>query len=1147
MAAIKSFFSGIKMQLLLIILGAILPFFVLSIYNIQHMTRMEERNAEISAQEQAYIAAREFEILIQNARHLLYLASADADLVADRDYCQKYAEAVPYREPTIKNLIVITADGKFVCSSIPVVMPAGVTEAFWFKKIKFGQTYTIIPIDHFWDSLGYYTTVAAAHQNAAGTTDGIIVTLMDQSWMQSVRNRIQLPENSTISLIDQYGTVLYRDPFQKEYLGGQTGNEFVAAMQKSPRKGSFVGTGLDGLARFYGFARLDPIYGGDYVHVGIPKDKALQSVQTLLVQNILINLIVMALAVSFASSFANQRIIRIVDRLVETSKKLASGDLTAQSGIESKEGELGFLAHTFDSTINSLRTKDEERQAALEEVSRERQYFKMLVESSPDAIAILDSREKVQVINPAFTEMFGYTLEEIFNKNLDDMINTPETLAQAKSLTRQVKEGETIRIISKRRSKTGKIIDVDISGVPIMVNGKQVGDFGIYHNITDLIEAKQNAEASAKAKADFLANMSHEIRTPLNAVIGMTNLLMDTRLDATQVDFVETIRTSGEDLLTIINDILDFSKIEAGKLDIESTPFDLGDCIESALQLLSPRASEKGLEMLYLIDQNVPSTIISDPTRLRQIIVNLLGNALKFTERGEIFLHVDAKPLTDDDFEIHVSVADTGIGISEEARGRIFQSFSQADTSTTRKFGGTGLGLSISKRLAENMGGTMWYESELGKGSTFHFTIKARLAENLHKQIVSDGLAISQGKTILVVDDNDRNRLILEKQLQSWQMNCIPASSGFQALEILRRINTVDAAIIDMQMPEMDGLMLARSIREIAAFKKLPLVLLSSLGRQENVKEDRSLFSAQLSKPVRPSFLYETLLSLFANRPIVVRDNPQFTSDIDQQMGLKHPLRILLADDNVVNQKVAIRMLERIGYRADLAGNGLEVLQAVERQTYDLILMDVQMPEMDGLETSRQLHKRIPKERLPRIIAMTAHALQGDRERFLAEGMDDYLSKPVQLNELVKALQGTIPLQVDAKGHKMEGQAAIEHITWTTLDSYYRVMGDDTDAFLIELIQTFLPNAQKLINDMKQALESKDLNTFHRSAHTLKSSSASLGAVLLSEHARVLEADTTENFPNDSVDRIKIIQAELDYVIPEYQKFLDEKKNNAKN
>lgn len=680
-----------------------------------------------------------------------------------------------------------------------------------------------------------------------------------------------------------------------------------------------------------------------------------------------------------------------------------------------------------------------------------------------------------------------------------------------------------------------------------MVNGKQVGDFGIYHNITDLIEAKQNAEASAKAKADFLANMSHEIRTPLNAVIGMTNLLMDTRLDATQVDFVETIRTSGEDLLTIINDILDFSKIEAGKLDIESTPFDLGDCIESALQLLAPRASEKGLEMLYLIDQNVPATVVSDPTRLRQIIVNLLGNALKFTERGEIFLSVDAKPLTDDDYEIHVSVADTGIGISEEARGRIFQSFSQADTSTTRKFGGTGLGLSISKRLAENMGGTMWYESEIGKGSIFHFTIKARLAENIHKQVISDGLSISQGKTVLVVDDNDRNRLILEKQLQSWQMNCIPASSGFQALEILRRINTIDAAIIDMQMPEMDGLMLAKSIREIAAFKKLPLVLLSSLGRQESKKEDRSLFSAQLSKPVRPSFLFETLLSLFANRPIVVRENQQLSSDIDQQMGVKHPLRILLADDNVVNQKVAIRMLERIGYRADLAGNGLEVLQAVERQTYDLILMDVQMPEMDGLEASRQIHKRIPKERLPRIIAMTAHALQGDRERFLAEGMDDYLSKPVQLNELVRALQGSKPLPVDAKGQKMDEQTANKHINWDTLDSYYRVMGDDTDAFLIELIQTYLPNAQKLIDDMKQSLESRDLNTFHRSAHTLKSSSASLGATLLSDLARVLEADTVENFPDDSADRVRTIQSELEMIIPEYQRFLNEKMGNGRN
>ncbi len=414
------------------------------------------------------------------------------------------------------------------------------------------------------------------------------------------------------------------------------------------------------------------------------------------------------------------------------------------------------------------------------------------------------------------------------------------------------------------------------------------------------------------------------------------------------------------------------------------------------------------------------------------------------------------------------------------------------------------------------------------------------VTEALRKQVVTDSLTMSKGKTILVVDDNDRNRQILEHQLQSWQMNCIAAASGFQALEILKRITTIDAAIVDMQMPEMDGLMLSRSIREIPACKKMPLILLSSLGRMEHTG-DSKVFAAQLSKPVRPSILLETLLSLFTNRPVVVRENLHVDGEIDPQMGVKHPLRILLADDNVVNQKVATRMLERLGYRADLAANGLEVLQAVERQTYDLVFMDVQMPEMDGIEASRQIHKRIPAERLPRIIAMTAHALQGDRERFLSEGMDDYLSKPVQFKDMIRALQGSMPLIAENQKMKAVPGENMKGVDWNVLDAYHQVMGDDTDAFLVELVQTFLPNAQKLVDDLKVSLNKKDLTSFHRGAHTLKSSSASLGAMALSEMAKKLEADTAEDFPADSDNRVKDMQSELDRVTPEYQAFLKQK------
>ncbi|HEX7555447.1 MAG TPA: histidine kinase dimerization/phospho-acceptor domain-containing protein, partial [Leptolinea sp.] len=666
----KKIFSSIRMQFVLLIMAAILPFFLLSIYNIRHMTQLETRNTELNAQEQAYIAAREFEVVIQNSRHLLYSVSNDDQIVSNRDYCQKFAEAVPYREPSITNLIVFSKDAKFICSSMPLSLPTDLANSSWFQKLRNGQSQAIIPIDKTWQKAGLFTTVAIPHYDKSAETDGVIVGLIDQAWISTVRNRINLPANSSISIISQTGDIIYRDPYKAQYIGASAGSEFIAAMATMDRKGSFSGEGIDGVDRLYGFARLDPLYGGDFVHVGIPQTNALASVQNLLIQNLVINFLVMALAITFASSFANSRILRIVNQLVETSKKLAAGDLTAQTWITEKEGELGFLAQTFDSTIQALRIKDEERESAMEEVLRERQYFETLVRSSPDAIAIWDNDEDVQVINPAFTELFGFTLDDVKGKKLDQLINTSETLAQGVDLTHQVRAGGTIRVISKRQRKDGSLVDVEISGVPITVNGKQIGDFGIYHDITALIEAKQIAEASARAKADFLANMSHEIRTPLNAVIGMTNLLMDTRLDPTQFDFVDTIRTSGEDLLTIINDILDFSKIEAGKLDMESMPFDVTDCVESALQLLAPRATEKGLEMLYLIDQGTPASLMGDATRLRQILVNLLGNAIKFTERGEVFLAVDAHLLEDASYEVHFSVADTGIGISEEARNR---------------------------------------------------------------------------------------------------------------------------------------------------------------------------------------------------------------------------------------------------------------------------------------------------------------------------------------------------------------------------------------------------------------------------------------------------------------------------------------------
>jgi PAS domain S-box-containing protein len=754
--------------------------------------------------------------------------------------------------------------------------------------------------------------------------------------------------------------------------------------------------------------------------------------------------------------------------------------------------------------------------------------YASLVEHLPVQVLRKNIEGRFLFANRSFCELLGKSVEQIAGKTDFDFF--PHDLAEKyRADDARVAESGILFEDTEQYEKNGQTRYVHVMKSAIRdASGQIIGTQAVFWDVTEqkwaeehLEQAKLAAEAANRAKSSFLANMSHEIRTPLNAILGMTELVLDTRLSSEQREYMTVIRESGEALLSLVSDVLDFSKIEAGRLDLDRAPFDLHETLGDALKSLAHRAHRKGLELICSIRPEVPVMVVGDSPRLRQVIINLVGNAVKFTERGEIVVAVACLARTDDEVELQFSVSDTGIGVPADKRSSIFGAFVQGDSTTTRRFGGTGLGLAISSRLVELMGGGIWLESEAGRGSSFHFRCKLALPkdEKVEAEHLPPGIV---GMRVLVVDDNATSRATLEQMLRNWLIEPISAASAADGLESLRAADRAGQpyrlVLVDATMPGTDGFTLCRQIpREVAPPPKV-VMMLSSGDRPGDISRCEQLcVSAYTLKPIKQSELFDAIvLALGITEPEEVASD----AAAPKKPGRLRPLRILLAEDSLVNQKLVIAMLKRQGHHVVPACNGKEAVAAYHAEPFDAVLMDIQMPEMDGLEATAAIRvaEKQSGNHVP-IVAMTAHAMQGDRERCLQAGMDEYLSKPIRGRKLFETLETVVgdsliqeppPEEYPPQGGPMayctpgdppdlaENNGSVD---WSAaLES----VGGDRD-LLRDVLQTFLDESPRLVTTLRQAIAAQSSDAAMRAAHTLKSSMDYLGARRAFELAYQLE------------------------------------------
>ncbi|MDX1953593.1 MAG: response regulator [Verrucomicrobiota bacterium] len=803
--------------------------------------------------------------------------------------------------------------------------------------------------------------------------------------------------------------------------------------------------------------------------------------------------------------------------------------------------------------IQGIFWDETERFNAEAALARERDLLRAMLENIPDHIYFKDRESRFTLVSTALAKNMGCEdAEGVIGKTDWDFFSAEHAQEAYEDEQRIISTG--VPMIAKTEHEDwldGREKWILTTKVPLKNrNGEVVGTFGISKDITalkavekELALARDAALESSRLKSEFLANMSHEIRTPMNAIMGMTGLILDTVLTDEQRDFGETIRNSAEALLSIINDILDFSKIEAGKLAVEVIDFDLTEVVEGTVELLAESAQTKGIELASWIHEDVVRDLRGDPGRLRQVLTNLTGNAIKFTPKGEVLVDVTCEGFDEDKAIIKIAVRDSGIGITQEAQSRIFQAFTQADGSMTRRYGGTGLGLAISKQLVELMGGKIGFESTPGKGSTFWMVIPFERNHHPKPRPHAVNRESLEGVRVMVVDDNETNRQIVHHQILAWKMRNGSAASGPDALQLLHKAvdegDPYQLVILDMQMPDMDGMTLARQIKADPKISSVKLVMLTSLGY---FPEERSWkeagISAYLVKPVKQSRLFDALALAYDSdqkgQSRMRASAPVPASKPEQTKPTPKHTRILVAEDNMVNQKVALRQLQRLGYQADAVANGLEVLTALERIPYDIILMDCQMPELDGYATARKIRQleAASQNRDDKtgqyIIAMTANALAGDREVCIAAGMNDYISKPVRIEELEAALQRGID-QIAANPMKSSSnpEQTEPTIDKSVLENLRALKVPGEPDPLAELIELFLGDTPARLEKIEIAVRAEDPHTLENAAHSLKGSASNLGAARLGTLCAEMVNHAREKNLGAAADMLPLIKDEF--------------------